>query len=128
MQAHTYYTHSHALTFIEDNIYRSNYRSQDSRLFTVTPVVNQSQALIVLDGFEPPALIQTRPLFKPRPLFGHIYTIYLVISSATLVSGDIQEAVSGQTRFHCTQRVSKFRYSMMMRWDDVFYDAFINNQ
>ena len=41
-------------------------------LFTVIPAVNQTPALIVLDGFEPPALIQTRPLFKLRPLFGHI--------------------------------------------------------
>ena len=36
------------------------------------PAVNQTLTLIVLDGFEPPALIQTRPLFKLRPLFGHI--------------------------------------------------------
>ena len=42
------------------------------KLFTVTPAVNQTPALIVLDGFEPPSLIQTRPLFKPRPLFSNI--------------------------------------------------------
>ena len=40
-------------------------------LFTATP------ALIVLDGVEPPAVIQTRPLFKPRPLFGKKYTVYI---------------------------------------------------
>ena len=43
------------------------------------PAVNQTPALIVLDGFEPPALIQTRPLFKLRPLFGHIRYMYIYI-------------------------------------------------
>ena len=43
------------------------------------PAVNQTLALIVLDGFEPPALIQTRPLFKLRPLFGHIRYVCLYV-------------------------------------------------
>ena len=47
------------------------------------------KALLVLDGFEPPALIQTRPLFTPRPgpgprhLFGHIRYIYIYHISTT---------------------------------------------
>ena len=34
------------------------------KLFTVTPAVNQTPALSVLDGFEPPALVQTQALIQ----------------------------------------------------------------
>ena len=70
MRAHTY-TYSH-------HSRRQHIQVQLSLTLSVYcyPAVNQTPALIVLDGFEPPALIQTRPLFKLRPLFGQIRYVH----------------------------------------------------
>ena len=77
MWAHTY-TYSH------NSLKKTTYTGPIIAHGTVTQAVNQTPVLIVLDGFEPPALIQTRPLFKVRPLFGHIR---YVVTENSMVSG-----------------------------------------
>ena len=70
MRGHTCYTHSHILNY-------------DNCMFTVTPALIQTPELIVLDGIERPALIQTQALVRQYTMI--IFTFYIhSITSAIL--------------------------------------------
>ena len=69
---------------------------------------------LVLDGFEPPALIQTRPLFKPRPLFCHIQYIYM-LKMGQLSVGLIELHFSPLSRQRSARiRISSYSHSLSL--------------